>query len=77
MSGLFSGFEAILETIMAPVRFLGYVITTLIKFFDLLRSVVIQIFTQLGTLPNYISNYIILSASIIIVMALIGRKVGE
>ena len=77
MSGIFNGIQAILDTMLAPIKYLGYIIEEIITFFTLIKTIVINIVIQIGTLPSYITNYLLLSFSILTVITLIGRKAGE
>ena len=77
MSGIFSGFEALINTIMGPVRFLGYVIETLIDYIDIIVSMWGQIYVNITTLPSWLINFVTVSAGFILISVFLGRSTGK
>ena len=74
MTGIFSGIQAILNTIFAPIKFLGIVIQTLIKFGELIVNVYTNLTTNILTLPTWLMNYVVISIAVIILMRVLGRS---
>lgn len=77
MSGIFNGIQAILDTLSGAIRLIGLIISTIINYFSVVGNIVSNIFANITTIPTYIQNYMILSASIVIIMLLVGRKAGD
>lgn len=77
MSGIFSGIEAILNTIMAPVRLLGYVIETIIDYFNVILSMWGQVYLNITTLPEWLFDFVMVSAGIILLSLILGRSTGK
>ena len=74
MSGIFNGLQAILNTLFAPIMYLGYIIKTIYEFGELIYATVATAVTNVMTLPQIILKYAILSLSIIVVLRLLGRE---
>lgn len=74
MTGIFKGIEALLETILFPIKFVGFIIKELIQFGELILATITTLTTNIATMPQMILNYAILSVSVIVICRLLGRS---
>lgn len=73
MSGIFNGFQKLIELILSPMYFVIHLISEITKIGELLVATITEITTNLLTLPSWLYGYVILSVSVIVLMRMVGR----
>lgn len=74
MTGIFTGIQTLIDTILAPIKWLGFIIMEIYHFGELILATITTLMTNITTLPNFLLKYAILSISVIVLLRILGRS---
>lgn len=74
LTGIFNGLQAIIDTLLGPLRWITFIIREIYQFGNLILATIETIVENVLTMPTVVMNYAILSISVIVIMRLVGRS---
>lgn len=77
MSGIFSGIQAIIDTILGPIRYLVGIIELAIEVMKYIASALVNIYSIINYLPVWIKGIALTTVAIAVVFQLMGRSQGK
>ena len=77
MSGIFAGLQAIIDSILGPLRFILSIIQWTNKLLSILVGVITNVVTLIATLPNWLIAYASLGIAVMVIYLLLGRSTGK
>lgn len=76
MSGIFTGIQAILNTILGPIKYLIGIIELAVQAMKYIAAALANIFSIVNYLPNFIKVIALTTIAIAVVYQLMGRSQG-
>ena len=77
MTGIFKFFQILLDSILAPLKFLFGIINLTNKMLTILVEIVINVVNIITTLPSWLIAFPTLTIGIIVIYQLLGRESGK
>ena len=77
MSGIFSGIQALIDSIFGPIKFLLSIIQWTNKLLSILVGVITNVITLIATLPDWLVAYASLGIAVMVIYLLLGRSTGK
>ena len=77
MSGIFNGIQAIIDSILGPIRFILSIIQWTNKMLSIVVGVVTNIVSLITTLPNWLITYASIGIAVMVIYLLLGRSTGK
>ena len=77
MSGIFNGIQAIIDSILGPIRFILSIIQWTNKMLSIVVGVVTNVVSLIATLPNWLITYASIGIAVMVIYLLLGRSTGK
>lgn len=77
MSGIFSGLQAIIDTILGPIKYLIGIIELAVEVMKYIASALANIIVIISDLPSWLYGIAMATISVAVVYQLFGRSQGK
>ena len=77
MSGVFTGIQAIIDSILGPIKFILSIIQWTNKMLSIIAGAVINVVTLITTLPTWLVAYATIGISVMVIYLILGRETGK
>ena len=77
MSGIFNGIQAIIDSILGPIRFILSIIQWTNKMLSIVVGVVTNVVSLIATLPSWLITYASIGIAVMVIYLLLGRSTGK
>ena len=77
MSGIYNGIQALLDSFLAPLKFIASIIAWTNRMLQMLADTITEIISLLNGIPEWLVAYMSLAIVIIVLYQIIGRGTGK